>query len=248
MFSLLSCLSLASAVVAGAAPGDGAAHNFLKGRGEFGPISTNSAAGIAGGQVQCEAAPVSSFFAGLKPPVRSPPQISPCPIPQPASAFPIHQHIHSRLLTQPQFPTNSWWAPYAAPPGNSTAAGPFPYESSLDGSGVRFGISTNRQFDGTSVKQPTQVDWHAGFAEHNGDFGNHKATAFDTQVVTVRYFQNAASMDAYLVPGSPYMTFKFNGATPVFTSGNGGIKSFNGKDLNVGDSCKYTVSVYKGCY
>jgi hypothetical protein len=39
-------------------------------RGEFGPISTASAAGIAGGEVVCEAEPVSSFFAGLKPPVR----------------------------------------------------------------------------------------------------------------------------------------------------------------------------------
>lgn len=134
-----------------------------------------------------------------------------------------------------QFPTNSWWAPYAAPPGNATAAGPFPYESSLDGSGVLFGISTNRQFDGTSVKQPTQVDWHASFAEHNGAFANHKATSFDTQAVTVQYFQNGATMDSYLVPGSAYMTFKYTAATPLLTSGKG-IKSFNGKTLAAGES------------
>ncbi|KAJ6787751.1 hypothetical protein PWT90_04010 [Aphanocladium album] len=208
MLSLLSCLSLVSAVAAG-----GSLHE----RGGLGPISTNSATGVAGGQIACVAAPVGSFFAGLKPP----------------------------------FPTNSWWAPYAAPPGNETAAGPFPYESSLDGSGVRFGISTNRQFDGTSVKQPTQVDWHASFAEHNGAFENHKATGFDTQSVTVRYFQNDATMDTYLVPGSPYMTFKYNGATPVFTSANGGIKSFNGKALATGDSTtatgtSFTVTDTKG--
>lgn len=213
MLSLLSCLSLASAVIAG---------DVLHERATFGPISTNSASGVAGGQIACAAAPVGSFFAGLKPPV---------PIP------PTHHHpdIPSNTFAL-QFPTNSWWAPYAAPPGNQTAAGPFPYESSLDGSGVRFGISTNRQFDGTSVKQPTQVDWHASFSEHGGAFENHKATSFDTQAVTVRYFQNDATMDTYLVPGSPYMTFKFNGATPLFTSANGGIKSFNGKALATGDS------------
>ncbi len=86
------------------------------------------------------------------------------------------------------------------------------------------------------MKQPVQADWHASFAEHNGAFANHKATGFDTQAVTVQYFQNGASMDAYLVPGSPYMTFKYAAATPLLTSGNGGIKSFNGKELAVGDS------------
>ncbi|OAA76585.1 Glycoside hydrolase, family 81 [Akanthomyces lecanii RCEF 1005] len=215
MLSLLSCVSLASAVVAGAVPGHyNPVGDLLRERGTFGPISTNSADGIAGGQVTCDAAPVGSFFAGLKPP----------------------------------FPTNSWWAPYAAPPGNATAAGPFPYESSLDGSGVLFGISTNRQFDGTSVKQPTQVDWHASFAEHNGAFANHKATSFDTQTVTVQYFQNGASMDTYLVPGSPYMTFKYTAATPLLTSGNGGIKALNGKTLAVATATgtAFTVTDTKG--
>ena len=43
----------------------------LSRRGEFGPISTGSTAGIAGGEVVCDAEPVGSFFAGLKPPVRN---------------------------------------------------------------------------------------------------------------------------------------------------------------------------------
>ncbi|OAA58280.1 glycoside hydrolase family 81 protein [Cordyceps fumosorosea ARSEF 2679] len=157
MLSLLSCLSLASAFIA--------AGDILKPRAGLGPISTSSAATIAGGQVACAAEPIDSFFAGLKLP-----------------------------------------APYAAPPGNATAAGPFPYESALDARGLRLGISTGRQFDGTSAKQPVQFDWHASLAEHGGAFANHKATAFDTQAVTVRYFEGAAAMDAHLVPGSPYGT------------------------------------------
>lgn len=39
-------------------------------RGLIGPISTSSATGIAGGTVASDAPPVSSFFDGLKPPVR----------------------------------------------------------------------------------------------------------------------------------------------------------------------------------
>ena len=43
-------------------------------------------------------------------------------------------------------------------------------------------------------------------------------------------------MTAYLVPGSPYMTFQYAGATPLLTSMNGGIQSFNGQALSVGAS------------
>ncbi|KAI0434200.1 glycoside hydrolase family 81 protein [Xylaria sp. FL1042] len=179
--------------------------DFTK-RGVFGPIDTSSPDGVAGGQVTCAAPPVSSFFAGLKPP----------------------------------FPTNTWWASYAATPGNEVAAGPFPYESSLDDTGIRFGISSDRQFDGTSVKQPTQIDWLAGFSEHAGSFSNHKATAFDTHSVTVQYFQGSATMNAYLVPGSPYMTFEYEQATPLLTSVNGGIQSFNGHALSTGASFSAT--------
>lgn len=102
-----------------------------------------------------------------------------------------------------------------------------------------FGISADREFDGTSIKQPTQFDWSASFSEHNGDFANHKATGFDTQAVTVQYFQDAATMTAYLVPGSPYVTFEYAGATPLLTSINGGIQSFNGQALVTGGSGIY---------
>jgi endo-1,3(4)-beta-glucanase len=104
---------------------------------------------------------------------------------------------------------------------------------------VLFGISTNRQFDGTSIKQPTQVDWRASFVEHSGNFANHKAVGFDTQSVTVQYFQGTALLKSYLVPGSPYMTFEFKSATPLFKSMNGGIKSFNGNSVNVGASSMF---------
>ncbi|PNY25387.1 Glycoside hydrolase family 81 protein [Tolypocladium capitatum] len=144
----------------------------------------------------------------------------------------------------PPYPTNSWWAPYAAPPGTATAAGPFPYESFLDGHGIVFGISTTRQFDGTSIKQPTQTDWRVSFNEHSGVFNNHKATAFDTQSVTVQYFEGAATLTTYLVPGSPYLTFEYNGATPLFTPMNGGIQSFNGQSLSPGQTASATGTTF----
>lgn len=94
-----------------------------------------------------------------------------------------------------------------------------------------FGFSTNRQFDGTSIKQPTQTDWRVCFTEHLGEFSNHKATTWDTQTVTLQYFESDASMTVYAVPGSPYITFQFNQSTPLLTSMNGGIQSFNSKSL-----------------
>nr|RBQ89678.1 hypothetical protein FVER53263_13657 [Fusarium verticillioides] len=149
------------------------------------------------------------------------------------------------------YPTNGWWAPYAAPPGKGTAAGPFPYESSLDGFGIGFGIGQDRQFDGTSVKVPTQLDWRASFSEHSGEFDGHKARAFDTQTVTIQYFQGNSSMKAYLVPGSPYMTFQYKSATPRLTTLNGGIKSLNSIALSGGNTVshrgtKFTVIDTKG--
>lgn len=153
--------------------------------------------------------------------------------------------MYHYLMPRFKFPTNSWWAPFAAPPGTGAAAGPFPYQSSLDGSGVNFGLSTNRQFDGTSIKQPVQIDWHASFTEHSGTFANHKATSFDTQAVTVQYFQNGATMDSYLVPGSPFLTFKYTAATPLLNTVNG-IKSFNGQALAVGSSGKDLHSGQRG--
>jgi endo-1,3(4)-beta-glucanase len=104
----------------------------------------------------------------------------------------------------------------------------------LDGNGVIFGVSTQRSFDGTSIKQPTQTDWLASFAEHSGEFSDHKAVGFDTQSVTVQYFEESASMTFYGVPGSPYVTFQYNQSTPVLTAMRGGITSFNNQTLSVG--------------
>lgn len=78
MFGSASLLALASVAVAGFAPDhsneipfshDNYAEHLLQGRGTLGPISTNSAANVAGGQVVCSTEPVGSFFVGLKPPV-----------------------------------------------------------------------------------------------------------------------------------------------------------------------------------
>ncbi|KAG6834020.1 hypothetical protein H0H93_012488, partial [Arthromyces matolae] len=103
-----------------------------------------------------------------------------------------------------------------------------------------FGISASRDFDGVSIHQPTQADWAIGFVEHNGNVQNHKALSWDSQSVTVQYFTGASTMTSYLVPGSPYLTFSFSGATPIFTSRQGAITSFNGQTLGTGASA--TVS------
>lgn len=97
-----------------------------------------------------------------------------------------------------------------------------------------FGISSKRQFDGTSIHQPTQADWLATFAENSGQFTNHKAIAFDTQSVTIQYTEGSAEMIFYAVPGSPYVTFQYNHSTPFLTAMNGGIDSFNNQKLTVG--------------
>lgn len=61
---------------------------------------------------------------------------------------------------------------------NRICAGPFPYESNLAASSIQFGMSTQRQFDGTSIKEPTQTDWSVGFVEHSGDFSDHHAISW----------------------------------------------------------------------
>jgi endo-1,3(4)-beta-glucanase len=104
-----------------------------------------------------------------------------------------------------------------------------------------------RQFDGTSIKQPTQTDWRASFTEHTGAFANHKVTTFDSQALTIQYFNGGSTMNSYLVPGSPYMTFEYRSATPLLTSLNGGITTFNGQNLATGASGKlyytHTLSI-----
>ncbi|RDB25146.1 putative endo-1,3(4)-beta-glucanase 2 [Hypsizygus marmoreus] len=140
----------------------------------------------------------------------------------------------------PPFPTNDWWVGYGAGNGDAVVGGPFPYQSSLTATAIQFGISTKRDFDGTSIHQTPQTDWAAGFVEHNGDSRNHKALSWDTQSVTVQYFTGSSTLTSYLVPGSPYLAFSYAGATPRFTSAQGAITSFSGRALGTGSSA--TVS------
>lgn len=60
-------LSLASLATVGAASDT----NKQEKRGIFGPIST-TVPNLAGGNAACDAAPISSFFTGMKPPVSLP--------------------------------------------------------------------------------------------------------------------------------------------------------------------------------
>lgn len=124
----------------------------------LGPIATDKPA-PAGGSVANDAPPLASFYTGHSPP----------------------------------YPTDDWWVGYGAGSGDayesscslimklltntsySVVAGPFPYESSLAAGAIEFGMSSSRQFDGTSIKQPTQTDWSVGFVEHSGNVADHKA-------------------------------------------------------------------------
>ncbi|KAG6853670.1 hypothetical protein C0991_002469 [Blastosporella zonata] len=145
----------------------------------------------------------------------------------------------------PPFPTNDWWVGFAAGTGNAVVGGPFPYQSSLSPTAIQFGISASRDFDGTSIHQPSQTDWAVGFVEHNGDVRNHKALSWDSQSVTVQYFTGSSTMTSYLVPGSPYLTFSFSGATPRLTSVNGAIASFAGSALGNGASVTATGTKFQ---
>ncbi|KAJ7118834.1 glycoside hydrolase family 81 protein [Mycena epipterygia] len=155
---------------------------------------------------------------------------------------------------KPPFPTTGWWVGYAAAPSqNSVVAGPFPYMSCALDTGIQFGISNTRNFDGTSIIQTTQMDWQVSYVENPNTHTSHKATAWDTQSVTVKYFAaSGAGFTTYLVPGSPYMTFNYNAATILLTSTNGNIISINGN--NVGTSSvsvngtKFTVTNSAGTY
>ncbi|KAF5375528.1 hypothetical protein D9615_009199 [Tricholomella constricta] len=145
----------------------------------------------------------------------------------------------------PPFPTNDWWIGFGAGNGDAVVGGPFPYQSSLTATAIQFGLSTSRDFDGTSIHQPPQTDWAAGFIEHNGDIRNHKALSWDTQSVTVQYFTGSSTLTSYLVPGSPYLTFSYSGATPKFTSAKGAITSFAGKALGTGGSTTVSASKFQ---
>lgn len=145
----------------------------------------------------------------------------------------------------PPFPTNDWWVGFGAGTGDAVVGGPFPYQSSLTATAIQFGISASRDFDGTSIHQPSQTDWAVGFVEHNGDIRNHKALSWDTQSVTVQYFTGSSTLTSYLVPGSAYLTFSYSGATPKFTSAQGAITSFAGKALGAGATATASATKFQ---
>ncbi|KAJ7168371.1 glycoside hydrolase family 81 protein [Mycena crocata] len=155
---------------------------------------------------------------------------------------------------KPPFPTTGWWVGYATTPSqDSVVAGPFPYMSRALDTGIQFGISNTRNFDGTSIIQTTQMDWEASYVQNPNTHTSHKATAWDTQSVTVKYFSTSgAGFTTYLVPGSPYMTFNYNAATILLTSRNGNILSVNGNTIGTSpvsvSGTKFTVKNNAGTY
>lgn len=128
---------------------------------------------------------------------------------------------------QPPFPTDAWWSGFTVGNQDAVVAGPFPFQTATTSEGLMFGLSDSRRFDGTSIHVETQRDWVIGLTGLPNDLTHRKATSWDTQTVCLKYFTdgNAAQMDTCLVPGSPYMTFKFENAQLVLISGQGDIQS-----------------------
>ncbi|EJD49824.1 glycoside hydrolase family 81 protein [Auricularia subglabra TFB-10046 SS5] len=134
---------------------------------------------------------------------------------------------------KPPFPTDTWWVGYGAPPTQDAAvAGPFPYQSSLSNTAIQ--VHHTSDFDGVSIHQPTQLDWGASFVEHTGGAADHKALRWDEHSVTVQYFQRngTGTLTSALVPGSPYITLQYAGATPLLISRGGNITSINGATVS----------------
>lgn len=134
------------------------------------------------------------------------------------------------------FPTDTWWVGFGVGNQNAVAAGPFPFQSSALPSGIQFGLQTARNFDGTSVHMNTLSEYVVNAVEvPQNDIKAHKATQWDAQTVTVKYFSPANNnMLAYLVPGSPYMTFEYQNATPLFNSIGAVLTSINNVAVTVG--------------
>jgi endo-1,3(4)-beta-glucanase len=109
---------------------------------------------------------------------------------------------------------------------NRVLAGPFPFQTVTRNSGLEFGLSYKREFDGVSIIQHTQLDWNAGFAGLPDALNNRKITAWDTQVVCMQYFANGATMDTCLVHGAPYMTFTYSNAVILLKSVKGDVTGF----------------------
>ncbi|KZW01272.1 hypothetical protein EXIGLDRAFT_638608 [Exidia glandulosa HHB12029] len=129
-------------------------------------------------------------------------------------------------------PTCTWWVGFGAPPNqDAVAAGPFPFMSQCLDDGIAFGLPTKRDFDGVSVHQPAEIDLSASFNEHDGNKTHHRALSWDDLSVTVQYYTGEHHMTAFLVPGAPYMTFKYHAATPTFRAQRGGIVEVNGTSV-----------------
>ncbi|KAH7101493.1 glycosyl hydrolase family 81-domain-containing protein [Auriculariales sp. MPI-PUGE-AT-0066] len=156
----------------------------------------------------------------------------------------------------PPFPTCTWWVGFAAPPNqDAIAAGPFPYMSSCGDDGLAFGLPRKRDCDGVSVHQPAQLDWVASFREHRAGRTDRRAVVWDEQSVTVEYFSppRTSLMTSFLVPGAPYMTFRYTNATPIFRCLESRIVSINGTAMCEGQTVhvsepKITVVTENGVY
>ncbi|ODM87310.1 Endo-1,3(4)-beta-glucanase 1 [Orchesella cincta] len=128
---------------------------------------------------------------------------------------------------RPPFPTDAWWSGFTVGNQDATVAGPFPFQVATTANGLVLGLSDHRDFDGTSIHVNTQQDWTVGIADLPADNSHRKATSWDTQTVCLQYFNNGGStMDTCLVPGSPYLSFKFNNAAVILTSNKDAITSF----------------------
>ncbi|KAJ7700255.1 glycoside hydrolase family 81 protein, partial [Mycena olivaceomarginata] len=159
---------------------------------------------------------------------------------------------------KPPFPTTGWgWAmprPLAGQVRVSLSkARPLPYMSRALDTGFQFGISNTRNFDGTSIIQTTQMDWEASYVQNPNSHTSHKAAAWDTQSVTIKYFAaSGAGFMTYAVPGSPYITLNYNAATILLTSRNGNILSINGNTIGsssvTATGTKFTVTNAAGTY
>jgi endo-1,3(4)-beta-glucanase len=104
---------------------------------------------------------------------------------------------------------------------NREAAGPFPFETQTLNTGLAFGVSTVRTFEGSSIHQRTNLEWTLGVSGLPDALNNRKAVSWDTQVICLQYFSGTAKMDFCLVPGSPYMTATFTNAAVNLTSMKG---------------------------
>ncbi|KAI9277913.1 glycosyl hydrolase family 81-domain-containing protein, partial [Umbelopsis sp. AD052] len=125
---------------------------------------------------------------------------------------------------KPPYPTDAWWSGYSVGTQDATVSGPFPFESATTNTSIVFGISNKRDFDGTSIHQPTQNDWSVGIAGLPNDLQHRKATSWDTQTVCLQYFTDSGStMSSCMAPGSPYMTFTFKNAVVNINSMNGNL-------------------------